>query len=62
MFAKNCVSSSFIFLAFLCRPQPDKPVNLKCTCQDNKIQLDDILKHDIIVTFSDKFGNQIMKV
>ncbi|CAB4045424.1 Hypothetical predicted protein, partial [Paramuricea clavata] len=35
---------------------------MKCTCQDNKIQLGDTLKHDIIVTFSDKFGNQITKL
>ena len=50
------------FNDFINRPQPDKAANLKCTCQDNKIQLGDTVKHDIIVTFSDKYGNQITQV
>ena len=48
--------------SFTLMPQPDKAVTLKCTCQDNKIQLGDTLKYDIIATFSDKFGNQIVKL
>ncbi|XP_046854704.1 structural maintenance of chromosomes flexible hinge domain-containing protein 1-like isoform X2 [Xenia sp. Carnegie-2017] len=42
-------------------PQPDKPVNIKCECRDAKIQLGDTLKHDVIVSFSDQYGNKIVK-
>lgn len=52
----------FITIHNVCRPQPDKPVNIKCECRDAKIQLGDTLKHDVIVSFSDQYGNKIVKV
>ena len=44
------------------RPRADKVANLKCSCTTAKVQLGEQLKSDIVVKFSDKFGNEVMKV